>query len=108
VTIIDMRAWLKFSCTRQRTAHACARPGRASPHRSRHSMARWPRLRYAAGRSCGVISAMRVGCSEMVFNGRWLFMALLAVAIGALAGCAATGPLSGDPCWGFFACTGWH
>jgi hypothetical protein len=21
----------------------------------------------------------------------------------ALAGCAATGPLSGDPCWGFFA-----
>jgi len=30
------------------------------------------------------------------------------MAIGALAGCAATGPLSGDPCWGFFACTGWH
>jgi hypothetical protein len=47
--------------------------------------------------------------SERGFEmGRWLFMALLAVAPGALAGCAATGPLSGDPCWGFFACTGWH
>ena len=44
----------------------------------------------------------------MGLKGRWLFMALLAVAIGALAGCAATGPLSGDPCGGFFVCTGWH
>ena len=49
-----------------------------------------------------------IGCSEMGLKGRWLFMALLAVAIVALAGCAATGPLSGDPCWGFFVCTGWH
>ena len=45
-----------------------------------------------------------IGSSEM---GRWLFIGLLALAIGALAGCAATGPLS-EPCWGFFACTGWH
>jgi hypothetical protein len=49
-----------------------------------------------------------IGCSEMGLKVRWSFMALLAVAIVALAGCAATGPLSGDPCWGFFACTGWH
>jgi hypothetical protein len=75
----------------------------------------------AALNSVGAISAMRVefdagaaglgyliGCSEMGLKGRWLFTALLAAAIGALAGCAATGPLSGDPCWGFFACTGWH
>ena len=40
--------------------------------------------------------------------GQALIFGLLAVTIGALAGCAATGPLSGDPCWGFFACTGWH
>jgi hypothetical protein len=67
----------------------------------------------------GVISAMSVefdaaglgyliGCSQMGLKVRWSFMALLAVAVIALAGCAATGPLSGDPCWGFFACTGWH
>jgi hypothetical protein len=49
-----------------------------------------------------------IGCSEMGLKVRWSFMALLAVAGVALAGCAATGPLSGDPCWGFFACTGWH
>ena len=49
-----------------------------------------------------------IGCSEMGLKGRWLSMALLAVAIGALAGCAATGPLSGDPCWGFFVCSGLH
>jgi hypothetical protein len=54
------------------------------------------------------ISLYLIGSSEMGLKRRWLFMALLAVAIGALAGCAATGPLSGDPCWGFFACTGWH
>jgi hypothetical protein len=35
-------------------------------------------------------------------------MALVAMAIGTLAGCATTNPLSGDPCLGFFACTGWH
>jgi hypothetical protein len=44
----------------------------------------------------------------MGLKGRWLSMALLAVAIGALAGCAATGPFSGEPCWGFYMCTGWH
>ena len=49
-----------------------------------------------------------IGCSEMGLKVRWSFMALLAAASVALAGCAATGPLSGDPCWGFFACTGWH
>jgi|HubBroStandDraft_5_1064220.scaffolds.fasta_scaffold398358_1 hypothetical protein len=43
----------------------------------------------------------------MGLKGRWLFRALLAVAIVALAGCA-SGPYSGDPCFGFFACTGWH
>jgi hypothetical protein len=71
--------------------------------------------------SGGVTSAMRVefdparrdldigiGCSEMGLKVRWSFMALLAVAIVALPGCAATGPLAGDPCWGFFVCTGWH
>ena len=42
---------------------------------------------------------MRVGCSEMGLKGRWLFRALLAVAIVALAGCA-SGPYSGDPCGG--------
>jgi hypothetical protein len=50
----------------------------------------------------------RIGCSEMGPQGRWLLMSLLGVAIGALAGCAATGPLSGDPCWGLYMCTGWH
>jgi hypothetical protein len=49
-----------------------------------------------------------IGCCEMGLKVRWSLMALLAVAIVALAGCAATGPLSGDPCWGFFVCTGWH
>jgi hypothetical protein len=44
----------------------------------------------------------------MGLKGRWLSMSLLVVAIGALAGCAATGPLSGDPCWGFFVCSGLH
>ena len=39
---------------------------------------------------------------------RWLSMALLALAMVALAGCASTGPFAGDPCWGFFACTGLH
>jgi hypothetical protein len=42
----------------------------------------------------------------MWLKGRWSFMALHAVAIVALAGCA-TGPLS-EPCGGFFLCTGWH
>jgi hypothetical protein len=36
-----------------------------------------------------------------------LFMALLAVAIVALAGCAASGPLA-EPCGGFYMCTNWH
>jgi hypothetical protein len=49
-----------------------------------------------------------IGCSEMEIKGRWLLMALVALATVTLAGCASTGPLSGDPCWGFFACTGWH
>jgi hypothetical protein len=49
-----------------------------------------------------------IGCSEMGLKVRWSFMALLAVAIVTLTGCAATGPLAGDPCWGFYACTGWH
>ncbi len=79
-----------------------------------------PRLRLPRGQR-GVTSAMTVefdparrdldivtGCSEMGLKVRWSFMAPLAVAIAALAGCAATGPLAGDPCWGFFACTGWH
>ena len=44
-----------------------------------------------------------IGCSETGLKGRWFFMALLAVAIVALAGCA-TGPLS-EPCGGFFLCT---
>jgi hypothetical protein len=48
------------------------------------------------------------GDYEMGLKRRWLSVVLLAVAIGSLAGCAATGPLSGEPCWGFFACTGWH
>jgi hypothetical protein len=47
-----------------------------------------------------------IGRSEMGLKGRWLFMALLAVAIVALAGCA-TGPLS-QPCGGFFLCTNYH
>ena len=47
-----------------------------------------------------------IGCSEMGLKGRWLFMALLAVATVALAG-RATGPLS-EPCGGFFLCTDWH
>ena len=34
-------------------------------------------------------------------------MALLAVAIVGLAGCAGGGSLS-EPCGGFFACMGWH
>jgi hypothetical protein len=42
----------------------------------------------------------------MGLNGRWLFMALLAVAIVALAGCA-SGPFA-EPCGGFFACTNFH
>jgi hypothetical protein len=42
----------------------------------------------------------------MGLKGRWLFMALLAVTIGALAGCA-SGQLS-EPCGGFFVCTGLH
>jgi hypothetical protein len=42
----------------------------------------------------------------MGLKGRWLFMALLAVAIGALAGCAA-GPYA-EPCGGFYICTDWH
>jgi hypothetical protein len=49
-----------------------------------------------------------IGCSEMGLKVRWSFMALLAVVIVALPGCASTGPLAGDPCWGFFVCTGWH
>jgi hypothetical protein len=47
-----------------------------------------------------------IGCSEMGLKGQWLFMALPAVAIVALAGCA-TGPLS-EPCGGFFLCTNLH
>jgi hypothetical protein len=47
--------------------------------------------------------------SEMGLNGRWLFMALLAVAIVALAGCAASGSnLLAEPCGGFYMCTSWH
>lgn len=42
----------------------------------------------------------------MALKGRWLFMALLAVAIVALAGCAA-GPFA-EPCGGFFVCTNLH
>jgi hypothetical protein len=45
----------------------------------------------------------------MGLDGRWLFMALLAVAIVALAGCAANGPnLLAEPCGGFYMCAGWH
>jgi hypothetical protein len=47
-----------------------------------------------------------IGCSEMGLQGRWLLMALLAVAIVGLAGCAA-GPFA-EPCGGFFACTDLH
>jgi hypothetical protein len=61
--------------------------------------------------SGGVISGSGlgylIGCSAMGLKGQWLLRALLAVAIVALAGCA-TGPYAGDPCGGFFACTGWH
>ena len=47
--------------------------------------------------------------SEMGLNGRWSFMALLAVAIVALAGCAASGPnMMAEPCGGFYMCTSWH
>ncbi len=67
----------------------------------------WPRLRHTARRSLSMILAVS-GDYEMGLKRRWLSVLLLAVAIGSLAGCAATGPLSGDPCWGFFACTGWH
>jgi hypothetical protein len=42
--------------------------------------------------------------SEMGLKGRWLFMALLGVAIVALAGCATLS----EPCGGFFVCAGWH
>jgi hypothetical protein len=36
-------------------------------------------------------------------------MALLAVAIVALAGCAASGPnMMAEPCGGFYMCTSWH
>jgi hypothetical protein len=39
-------------------------------------------------------------------KGRWLFMAVLAVAIVALVGYAA-GPFA-EPCGGFFVCTNFH
>ena len=58
------------------------------------SRARRPRLR-----SCDNL----IGCSEM----RWFPMALLAVAIVCLAGCAGSGPLS-EPCGGLFVCAGLH
>jgi hypothetical protein len=35
-----------------------------------------------------------------------LFLALIVLATAALSGCAGAAP--GEPCWGFFACTGWH
>jgi hypothetical protein len=47
--------------------------------------------------------------NKMADDKRWLFMALLAVAIVALAGCAASGPnMWAEPCGGFYMCAGWH
>jgi hypothetical protein len=46
------------------------------------------------------------GMTREELKGRWLFMALLAVAIVALAGCA--GAALSEPCGGFYACTSWH
>jgi hypothetical protein len=54
----------------------------------------------------GAICVLHRG-SEMGLNGRWFFMALLAVAIVALSGCAASGPLA-EPCGGFYMCANWH
>jgi hypothetical protein len=44
--------------------------------------------------------------SEMGLKGRWLSMALLAVAVVALAGCA--GAALSEPCGGFYMCMSWH